>query len=239
MLKRGPETACCDVCKQTMKISQLIPALTIREAIIDEIVKKCPGWSASSYICHEDLDTFRAEYVRNCLTEEKGELTQMEAEVVKSIEDEEVLARNINSQFDSKLTFGQRVADRVAEFGGSWIFIGIFGAIIVVWMAINSCALMRKPMFDPFPFILLNLVLSCVAAVQAPVIMMSQNRAEAKDRMRAEHDYQVNLKAELEIRNLHEKIDHLLHQQWQRLLEIQQIQTDLMAELAQGKARGD
>ncbi len=129
------------------------------------------------------------------------------------------------------MTFGQRLADKVAEFGGSWNFILIFLGILVVWIVANSIALMRKP-FDPYPYILLNLVLSCLAAIQAPVIMMSQNRQEAKDRMRSEHDYQVNLKAEIEIRNLSQKLDHLLHQEWQRLLEIQEIQTDLMRELA-------
>ena len=145
--------------------------------------------------------------------------------------DQEILARNPDDEFDDKLTFGQKLADKVAVFGGSWNFIISFSVFLVAWMVVNSIALLKKP-FDPFPFILLNLMLSGIAGLQAPVIMMSQNRQEAKDRLRAEHDYQVNLKAELEIRNLHEKMDHLLNQQWQRLIEIQQIQTDLMEELA-------
>lgn len=109
----------------------------------------------------------------------------------------------------------------------------LFGTILLAWIGINSAVLLWKPPFDPYPFILLNLVLSCLAAVQAPVIMMSQNRQEAKDRFRAEYDYQINLKAELEIRHLHEKIDHLLSRQWERLVEIQQIQMELMTELAE------
>ena len=139
------------------------------------------------------------------------------------------LLLDLNKEFDSKMTFGERAADKVAEFGGSWRFISIFGAVLFGWIVLNAVVL-ASGAFDPYPFILLNLVLSCIASLQAPIIMMSQNRAAAKDRLQAEHDYKVNLKAEVEIRNLHEKIDHLLQNQWQRLLEIQQIQTDLIEE---------
>ena len=183
------------------------------------------------------MDQFREQYVRQSLEDDKGELSELEDHVVKAMRDQELLSRNLNKEFDSKLTFGQRLADKVAEFGGSWKFITFFMGILVLWIIVNSIALLRKP-FDPFPFILLNLVLSCLAAIQSPVIIMSQNRQEAKDRLRAEHDYQVNLKAELEVRSLGEKMDHLLHQQWQRLLEIQQIQTDLMQDLARKVAPG-
>ena len=122
------------------------------------------------------------------------------------------------------------------DFGGSWIFISLFGAFILIWIVINTVLLMVRP-FDPYPFILLNLMLSCLAAVQAPIIMMSQNRQEARDRLRSESDYRVNLKAELEIRHLHEKLDHLLQHQWQRLIEIQQIQIELMNEIVPGRGR--
>jgi len=127
------------------------------------------------------------------------------------------------------------LADRLADYAGSWRFIGIFFAVLLLWIAINSVVLIWKP-FDPYPFILLNLILSCLAAIQAPVIIMSQNRQEAKDRLRAEQDYRVNLKAEVEIRHLHEKIDHLLINQWQRLLEIQEVQTELMEEVARKRS---
>jgi uncharacterized membrane protein len=127
-------------------------------------------------------------------------------------------------------TVGERLADRLASFGGSWTFIGLFGVLIAIWIVMNSLVLLWKPA-DPYPYILLNLILSCLASLQAPVIMMSQNRHEARDRVRAESDYQINLKAELEIRHLHEKVDHLLLQQWQRLGEIQEIQLEVLAEL--------
>ncbi|MEX1313730.1 MAG: DUF1003 domain-containing protein [Desulfotignum sp.] len=129
------------------------------------------------------------------------------------------------------MTLGEALADRIATFGGSWRFILFFGFVLMFWILINTIALAARP-FDPYPFILLNLILSCLAAIQAPVIMMSQNRQEAKDRLRSEHDYRINLKAELEIRHLHEKIDHLLSRQWERLAEIQEIQIELLSEVA-------
>ena len=142
----------------------------------------------------------------------------------------EIVSSNLEKQFEKKLTFGERLSDRIAEFGGSWRFLITFFGILLVWIAINGVILMTHA-FDPYPFILLNLILSCLAAVQAPVIMMSQNRAEARDRLRAENDYKINLKAELEIRHLHEKIDHLLRRQYNRLFELQQIQIELLEEL--------
>jgi len=141
------------------------------------------------------------------------------------------LSTNINAEYDRQRTLGERMADKLADFGGSWRFIGIFCGLLFLWIVINSALIIWKP-FDPYPFIFLNLILSCLAAIQAPVILMSQNRQEARDRLQAEYDYRINLKAELEIRHLHEKIDHLLMNQWQRLLEIQQIQMELMEELA-------
>jgi len=128
-------------------------------------------------------------------------------------------------------TLGERLSDHLASFGGSWTFIIFFFVVLVAWMAFNV-VLVEQERFDPYPFILLNLVLSCLAALQAPIIMMSQKRQEAKDRLRSENDYRVNLKAELEIRHLHEKIDHILTGQWERLAEIQQIQLELMQDPA-------
>lgn len=114
-------------------------------------------------------------------------------------------------EIEPALTFGEKVSDKMAEFGGSWKFLGIFTAILVFWILLNTLAFMSRP-FDPFPYILLNLVLSCIAAVQAPVIMMSQNRQAKTDRHRAENDYMINLKSELEIRQLHTKLDMLIVQ---------------------------
>jgi len=136
----------------------------------------------------------------------------------------------VDTEFEIDSTLGEKMADGLASFGGSWKFITIFASILFIWIVLNSFLLLKKP-FDPYPFILLNLVLSCLAAIQAPVIMMSQNRQDSKDRLRSQHDYRVNLKAELEIRQLHDKIYHLLSHQWERLVEIQQIQIDLLSEL--------
>ena len=154
----------------------------------------------------------------------------LDQEVVESLERHEILSADISSQFERKLTFGERLSDHIAEFGGSWKFLISFGAVLFFWIVING-VVFATGAFDPYPFILLNLILSCLAAVQAPVIMMSQNRAEARDRLRAENDYKVNLKAELEIRHLHEKLDHLLRRQYNRLFEIQQIQIELLEEI--------
>ena len=150
------------------------------------------------------------------------------------MKEQELLSKNPDIDFDAELTFGQRLADRIATFGGSWSFIIIFGLVLFLWMGLNSWLLIARP-FDPYPFILLNLVLSSLAAIQAPLIMMSQNRQEARDRARAIHDYQVNLKAELEIRQLHQKIDHLLSRQWERLVEIQEIQMELINDIRNRK----
>jgi uncharacterized membrane protein len=209
----------------------------IRAPIAEIIRKANVDWSPSGYICLADLNQFRAKYVKDVLETEKGELSILEEQVMRSLREHELLSKNINIEFDRQLTLGERLADQIADFGGSWRFILIFSGIFLAWVAINSISLIWKT-FDPYPFILLNLILSCLAAIQAPIIMMSQNRQEARDRLRSEHDYSVNLKAELEIRHLHEKIDHLVMNQWQRLLEIQEIQMELMEELTRKMPRG-
>ena len=223
------EMVVCQIGKEQVRRDQAVPAELIRPALLDLIKKKHPDWDPNGYVCRQDLDRVKTEYVEDALEEEKGELTALDAEVLRSLREQETLTRNVNTEFDEKMSFGQRAADKVASFGGSWRFIGIFGGILLVWVVTNSIVLATRA-FDPYPFILLNLVLSSLAAFQAPIIMMSQNRQSEKDRLQAENDYKVNLKAELEIRQLHEKIDHLLQHQWQRLLEIQQIQTELVEE---------
>lgn len=209
----------------------MIPAELIREAIVAQIRPNHPDWSAGGYICRTDLNQFRAAAIRSLLEQEKGELSVIERDVVESLRQHELLSTNVADDFQKNRTTGEIWSDRLASFGGSWRFILIFFGVMLLWVTINSIVLLARP-FDPYPFILLNLLLSCLAAVQAPIIMMSQNRQEAKDRMRSVNDYQVNLKAELEIRQLHEKIDHLLSSQWERLVEIQQIQIELMDEVA-------
>ncbi len=226
----------CSICGRTFPRPQLVPAETLRAGIVAEIERERSGWLADGFVCRDDLIRFRERYIEGLVETEKGELTTLEQEVVESLKQHEILSRNIDDEFDRDLSPGDRLADGLASFGGSWRFIILFGAVIVVWIALNAVLLIRKP-FDPYPFILLNLVLSCLAAIQAPVIMMSQNRQEWRDRLRAKHDYQVNMKAELEIRQLHEKLDHLLSHQWERLVEIQQVQLELMSEMASPKPK--
>jgi uncharacterized membrane protein len=231
MPKKREEMVICQICHMRKKLSEVSPAAIVREPIVEIIKKTNPDWSSSGFICLTDLNRFREEYVKDVLTKGKGEVSALEQQVIKSMKEHELLSTNVNTEFDRKLTFGEHMADKMAEYAGSWRFISIFMAVLFIWIGINTLVLIQKP-FDPYPFILLNLILSCIAAIQAPIIMMSQNRQEAKDRLRSEHDYRVNLKSELEIRHLHEKIDHLLMTQWQRLLEIQEVQTELMEEIA-------
>jgi uncharacterized membrane protein len=231
MARKQQKTLICQICGKQKKPGEVIPAELIREPIIKIIRKTHPDWSSSGFICISDLNHFRAKYVEDIIRRDKGEISALEKQVVKSLEKQGLLSENVNIVFDRRLTLGERLADKLADYAGSWRFIGIFFAVLILWIAINSVVLIWKP-FDPYPFILLNLLLSCLAAIQAPVIIMSQNRQEAKDRLRGENDYRINLKAEVEIRHLHEKMDHLLINQWQRLLEIQEVQTELMEEVA-------
>jgi len=227
----------CNICGKAKSRASMMPAALVRSAITEQIKKVYPGWKPDGFICMTDLNRFRGDYIQNLLESEKGELTALEHKVVESLQRHETLSSNVDTEFVKDLTLGEKLADRLAAFGGSWNFLIIFASILFVWIALNSFLLLKKP-FDPYPFILLNLVLSCLAAIQAPVIMMSQNRQEAKDRLRSQHDYQVNLKAELEIRHLHDKIDHLLSHQWERLVEIQQVQIDLLTELTHLREKG-
>ncbi len=224
--------ATCIVCGTSDR--ELVGADMIRPALGELIAAEHPDWGPASRICVQDLARYQARQAERLLEAEIGELSDLEREVLAVIEKQSVMSSNTHAEFDRGLTFGERVADKVAKFGGSWKFILSFGFFLMLWIVANTVVLLRQP-FDPFPFILLNLILSCIAALQAPVIMMSQNRQEQKDRARAENDYQINLKAELEIRLLASRIDHLLHHQWRKLLEVQQIQIDLIEQLARDR----
>jgi uncharacterized membrane protein len=223
----------CQICGKFFTQHDLFPAASVREPLADVIREQYPQWSTEGFICRPDLTTFRARYIERMVASERGEMTTLESEVVRSLREHEMLASNTEETIERGLTLGQHLADKVASFGGSWSFLMLFGLFMAVWIGGNSFALVSRP-FDPYPYILLNLILSCIAAIQAPVIMMSQNRQESKDRVRGQHDYQINLKAELEIRHLHEKMDHLLSRQWERLVEIQQVQLDLLTDLSRG-----
>jgi uncharacterized membrane protein len=202
------------------------------------IQKRHPGLRQDAWVSKALLPSLRAAYVEAALSEEIGEITDLERAVIKSLKEHEIIASKPDDAAElAQRTVGEHLADLIAGFGGSWRFIIIFGLFIVLWISANLL-LFRAAAPDPYPFILLNLILSCLAALQAPVIMMSQNRVEARDRQRAELDYQINLKAELEIRHLHEKLDHLLHHHSERLLEIQQIQTEMLRQLVDEKRPG-
>ncbi len=231
-----PQKAVCQVCGEEKPLATLMPAELVRPSLANTIRKHFTAWNLEGHICLADLSKYRKEYLQEQLADELGELSALDEEVLESLHQRDLLSSNITAEFDQQFTFGERLADRIAAFGGSWTFILWFGAVLVFWILLNAVFLANRP-FDPYPFILLNLVLSSLAALQAPVIMMSQNRSEARDRLRAENDYKVNLKAELEIRHLHEKMDHLLRRQWNRLFEIQQIQIELLEELNESKEK--
>ena len=171
------------------------------------------------------------------LRKEWDNLRAAEKNALEKLLTKKTISRDGNKEFREKRSFGERVADSVAKFGGSWTFIIIFCAILVGWVILNSFILLSKNAFDPFPYILLNLVLSMVAAIQAPIIMMSQNRQAAKDRLEAAHDYEVNLKADLEILSLHQKIDELRENKWIELIKIQQMQIEMLEKLLAGKEK--
>jgi uncharacterized membrane protein len=208
----------------------LVPLISLRPSLAQMVLTQHPDLPEDAAISLDALNEFRIQFVRHTLEDERGELGELESQVVESLRERELLSQEVDEEIDRHLSFGQRLADRVASFGGSWTFILIFLAVLAVWIGVNSW-LLRSDAFDPYPYILMNLVLSSIAALQAPVIMMSQNRTATRDRVQARNDYQINLKAELEIRHLHEKMDHLLKQQHTRLFEIQQIQIDLLTEL--------
>lgn len=222
----------CTICGETKPAAQTLPAALVQSNLEALIRAKKPDWSNEGFICNSCLNRFRTEFVNDQLEKDRGALSALEQEVVKSITDGLTLADNLNKEFDKGLSFGDQLADKVAEFGGSWKFIIVFFTVMAIWIAANSVYFLWHP-WDPYPFILFNLILSMLAAIQAPIIMMSQNRQETRDRMRAENDYQVNLKAEIEIRALSERMDQLLHSQWAHLLEIQQMQMDMLGELAE------
>ena len=201
----------------------------IYNGISELIMRDHPEFTEETFISSADLNYYRKKYIESLLKKEK-DYAQTEESVLNNIINKDIISENSNKVYSKKQLIGQNIADSVAKFGGSWTFILIFVFILLFWIVLNSVMLMKKP-FDPYPYILLNLVLSCLAALQAPVIMMSQNRQEEKDRIRAENDYQVNLKAEIEIKILHEKLNHLITEQWDRLVEIQEIQLELLEDL--------
>lgn len=219
-----------DLSQAEFPLSERISAKTIRGSVFDLIQKENPGFNENCHLSIGELNNYREKYLSELMQDQLGELSDLDKTVLNSLNEKKLLSDQLEEEQSSSDTFGQRVADRVATFGGSWTFIISFMTFLLLWIALNAFVLLNKG-YDPYPFILLNLILSCLAALQAPVIMMSQNRQEEKDRERAKKDYMVNLKSEVEIRLLHDKIDHLIIHQQQELLEMQKIQLDTMKDL--------
>lgn len=218
-----------DLSQKEFSIAERVSGKSVRNPILALIKKDYPDFTVEKFLAISELNLYREKYISNYLLGEIQELTNLEANVVDSLGEDQSLVSAVEDDQSSR-TFGQIVADKVAAFGGSWRFIIFFGFFIVLWILANIYVLMNKG-FDPYPFILLNLILSCLAALQAPVIMMSQNRQEEKDRERAKKDYMINLKSELEIRLLHEKLDHLIMHQQEELIEIQKVQIEMMDDI--------
>ena len=228
-MEKYDEKEVCEICKKKYEKHEGTYGYNIFGEVLGLIKEDYPNWMDNSFICNSDLKKYRSEYIERLLKDEEN-YAESEKEVLNSILEKKILSKNIHEKSSKQKIFGQKVADGMAKFGGSWSFLFIFVTFIVIWVCMNTFLLLKKP-FDPYPFILLNLFLSCIAAVQAPIIMMSQNRQEEKDRVQSEEDYLVNSKAEIEIKILHDKLDHLMTGQWNRIVEIQNIQIELLESL--------
>lgn len=224
------ETFCSDISKIEFPISEKVSGKSVRQSIMNLIQKDNPQFTSDNYLSLSELDIYREKYIEHFLNNQISNLTDLEKTVLGSLKDNTTITDKIDVEDKQAMTFGQRIADKVATFGGSWTFIISFGLFLFLWISLNIFWLSDKG-FDPYPFILLNLILSSLAAIQAPVIMMSQNRQEEKDRERSKKDYMINLKSELEIRMLHEKIDHLILNEQQEVIEIHKVQIEMMNDL--------
>lgn len=219
-----------DLSNKSFPSAEKISGKSVRKSILELIQKDNPKFTKDMFLSDTELNTYRQKYIESFLEKQLGELTTLEKTVLNSLKDQTTLTDKLDGDEPQAMTYGERIADKVADFGGSWTFIISFAVFLLIWICTNIYWLGNKG-FDPYPFILLNLILSSIAAIQAPVIMMSQNRQEDKDRERGRNDYMINLKSELEIRMLHEKIDHMIISQQEEVLEIHKVQTDLMNDI--------
>lgn len=220
----------CTISNQLLKENEVRRGDFVPKDILSLIQTDHPHFKDSSYISIAELNRYRKKYLSRLIATESEELSNLENKVLDAISNNQILSENIEIQIDKEISYGDRISDMIADFGGSWYFIGVFFAFVLFWIASNIWILTAKP-FDPYPFIMLNLILSCLAAIQAPIILMSQNRLEDKDRRRGEYDFQVDLKSELEIKLLHEKIDHLILHQNKKIFEILEIQASYLEDI--------
>lgn len=198
MSKSKAPHAKCMLCKKHFLKEHMVPVSMLRRSFFQTLAEAVPSLSSRGFICFGDVRKRWASYLKE----------KKKSQRILTLP-EEALTTNINEEFAEQITFGERVADKVSEFGGSWAFLGCFTLFILFWVFLNTLPLILGA-FDPYPYIFLNLMLSCLAAVQAPIIMMSQNRHAAKDRLQIEYDYAVNLKSASEIREIDQKIDNFL-----------------------------
>jgi uncharacterized membrane protein len=234
---RAGDESVCNLCGKPHPRRVLRHARGVRPAVAGFLARKYPDrWKSSALACPDCLNRERLAYLLENLAEDRGELSAIESEVARKAVDHLAVAEQVEEEFRRAATIGQRLADSVARVGGSWPFVIVFIALLLAWTAFNTWW-MKGRAFDPYPYILLNLVLSCIAALQAPVIMMSQNRMSKYDRAKADQDFRVNLKAELEVASLHDKVDHLLHAQWEHLVEMQEVQIDLLNQIVEKNAK--
>jgi uncharacterized membrane protein len=224
------QTFISDISNQEYPVSDKVSGKTVRLSVLKLIQLDNPLFTADKFLALSELNLYREKYIEHFLNNQVDNITDSEQTVLDSLKDNTTLTDKLDGDDELSMTFGQRIADMVATFGGSWTFIISFALFLFIWISVNIFWLANKA-FDPYPFILLNLILSSLAAIQAPVIMMSQNRQEEKDRERAKKDYMVNLKSELEIRMLHEKLDHLIISQQQEVIEIHQVQLEMMNDI--------
>jgi uncharacterized membrane protein len=224
------ETFKSDLTGNEFPISQRVLGKSVRPSVFELIQRENPEFTKEKHLSVTELHSYRDKYIEGFLSKQVGNLKNLDRIVLDSFKDHSTLTDKLDGDELMPMTFGQRIADKVASFGGSWTFIISFACFLFIWMCLNIYWLGNKG-FDPYPFILLNLILSALAAIQAPVIMMSQNRQEEKDRERGKKDYMINLKSELEIRILHEKLDHLIINEQQEVIEIHKVQIEMMQDI--------
>lgn len=220
----------CIVCNNRFTVTEGLFLRDLNDTLKDKIQNTIPDSRDSSFVCLKDIQRIRLQNMQDIIDKDLKKDREMNARLQKELSKDTYVNKNLNDTVHGRLTEGEKLADAVAKFGGSWGFIIIFIIILVTWMGLNVFHVFGMH-FDPYPFILLNLFLSCVAAIQAPIIMMSQNRQAQRDRFDAENDYRTNNKSEMEIRILHEKIDQLNEVQWPHILYIQKMQISILSEL--------
>ena len=187
----------CQICKKQKPMKEVVPADMVRLSMVTVIKDSHHDWDEKGFICRNDLSEFRALFVEKIFDKEKGELSDVEKEVVKNIKEQDIITQNLYEQYNKELSNWDKASDKIASLGGSWKFIGFFFTFMAIWMIANGILVSYGKAWDNYPYILLNLILSCLASIQAPIIMMSQRRLEERDRLRAENEYQINLKAEI------------------------------------------